>query len=273
MKVLPPVAVLGLGAMGRRVATRLLDGGYRVAAWNRGGADLDRAVLHHEPADAVAGALAVLVCVRDDVASEAAWTAVAAALEVHTPLIELSTVTPGHARGLASRFGERFLAAPMIGSRPQIEAGLLTLLVGGSAGTLERARPLLEAFAGTVQHVGDAGDAACLKLAANGLLAAQLAATVELLEMLREGGDDLPAAAAALADLPVASPVLAGALPRVGGGADLPPNFPLDLVDKDLGYLLAQTAGAPVLEATRARVRARDPHADVLSLSSPKEHA
>jgi 3-hydroxyisobutyrate dehydrogenase len=269
MNVLPPVAVLGLGAMGRRVATRLLDGGYRVAAWNRGDADLDRAVLQHEPTDAVAGALATLVCVRDDVASEAAWTAVGAALEAHTPLIELSTVTPGHARRLASRFGERFLAAPMIGSRPQIEAGQLTLLVGGSLGTLERVRPLLEAIAGRVVHVGGARDAACLKLAANGLLAAQLAASGELLEMCRDGVADLQAAAAVLATLPVASPVLAGALSRVVSGDDLPPNFPLDLVDKDLGYLLCEGADAPVLEATRARVRAGDPHADVLSLASP----
>jgi 3-hydroxyisobutyrate dehydrogenase-like beta-hydroxyacid dehydrogenase len=266
----PDVAILGLGAMGRRVATRLLVGGHRIAAWNRSVAELSGAAIHSEPAQAVAGACAVLVCVRDDEASEAVWSAAAPALEPHVPLIDLSTITPKQSRRLASRSGQRFLAAPMIGSRPQIEAGRLTLLVGGPVATLERARPLLDAVAGSVIHVGDAGDAACLKLAANGLLAAQLAAAGEVLEMLRQSGVDVPAAATVLGALPVASPVLAAALPRLGGA--LPSNFPLDLVDKDLGYVLAQTARAPVLEATRARARARDPHADVLSLATPKEH-
>ncbi len=150
------------------------------------------------------------------------------------------------------------------------KAGLLALLVGGSSETLERVRPLLDAVAGSVLHVGDAGDAAALKLAVNGLLATQLAVAGELLDMLRDGGVDLHAAASVLGTLPVASPVLSAALPRVLGGA-LAPNFPLDLVDKDLGYLLAQMAEAPVLEAVRRRVRAGDPGRDVLSLSVPQE--
>ncbi len=262
----PDIAVLGLGAMGRRVAMRLLAAGHGVTAWNRSATLLDGAVMQRDPAQAAATAGVVLVCVRDDEASESVWSDASAGLRPDATLIDLSTITPKHARRLAARFGERFLAAPMLGSRPQIEAGRLALLVGGAGETLERVRPLLDAVAGSVVHVGDAGAAACLKLAANGLLVAQLAAAGELLEMLRDGGVDVYAAAGVLGSLPVTSPVLAAALVRVGGG-DLPPNFPLDLVDKDLGYLLAQTAEAPVLEAARRRVRARDPRADVLSLA------
>jgi 3-hydroxyisobutyrate dehydrogenase len=252
--------------MGRRVAVRLRDAGHRVDAWNRSAVEL---ATHADPASAVAGASTVFVCVRDDDASEEVWSAAAPGLAPGAALIELSTITPKQARRLATRFGARFLAAPMVGSRPQIEAGLLALLVGGSPETLERVRPLLDAVAGSVLHVGDPGDAAALKLAVNGLLVTQFAVAGELLEMLQDGGVDVHAAASVLGALPVASPVLSAALPRVLGGA-LVPNFPLDLVDKDLGYLLAQAAGAPVLEAVRRSVRARDPEHDVLSLADPK---
>jgi 3-hydroxyisobutyrate dehydrogenase len=268
------IAVLGLGAMGSRVAARLLDAGHEVAVWNRtqsAAAPLQTrgALTHPDPSLAVADAELVFVCVRDDAASADVWAAAQSALSDRVPRVELSTITPQHAQRLAGSLGPSFLAAPMIGSRPQIEAGQLTLLVGGPSDAVEHVRGVLEDFAGDVHHVGDVADAARLKLAVNGLFAAQLAVAGELLDILRMADSDIAAAAALLESLPVTSPVLARSLPRVLEG-DTAPNFPLDLVGKDLHYLIRQAGdqGTPVLDAVLQRVRARGSTDDIVALAT-----
>jgi len=252
------VALLGLGAMGSRVAARLVGAGLPTAVWNRSpGPGVPGARTAKDPVDAVRDAAVVLVCVRGNEASAAVWAALRRLLSADAVAIELSTVTPGHAAALADLLGERLLAAPMVGSRPQVDAGQLQLVVGGAAGTLARARAVLEAVAPDgLHHMGDARAAATLKLVVNGMLVAQLAAAGELLAVARSGGVDPAAAAELLAGLPVASPALARSLPRAVSG-DLAPAFPLDLVAKDVGYLLDAAGGdVPVLRATGDRVAA-----------------
>lgn len=248
-----PVAVLGLGAMGTRVAIRMLDAQVPVRVWNRTPAAAAAATQHGATAAdtveaAVRGAALVLVCVRDDAASEALWEAALPALPEESYRVDLSTISPAHARRLGDRLGGRFLEAPMVGSRPQVDAGRLQLLVGGDARGLDAVRPVLETFAGAVHHVGAVGHAAVLKLVVNGLLAAQLAVAGELLEVLRRSGVELGPAADLLAGLPVTAPALARSLPRILAG-EVSPNFPLDLAAKDLRYLRADAGPAPVLAA------------------------
>jgi 3-hydroxyisobutyrate dehydrogenase len=224
---------------------------------------------HPDPSRTAADARLVLVCVRDDAASASVWTATEAAVGDAVPRIDLSTITPGHAERLAAKFGPAFLAAPMIGSRPQVEAGQLTLLVGGPRETLERVRPILGDIAGAVQHVGDVADAARLKLVVNGLFAAQLAVVGELLDILRSADASLSDTAALLSSLPVTSPALARSLPRILEH-DTAPNFPLALVAKDLDYLLGQADGqhTPVLAAVLRRARARAATDDIVALAT-----
>ena len=66
----------------------------------------------------------------------------------------------------------------MVGSRPQLAARQLRYLTAGDPAVLERCRPVLDASATAIHHVGDPGDAATLKLAVNTLLAVQVAASV-----------------------------------------------------------------------------------------------
>ena len=157
----------------------------------------------------------------------------------------------------------------MIGSRPQIEAGQLTLLVGGPSSTLERVRRDLDDIAGAVHRVGSAADAAWLKLVVNGLFAAQLAVAGEVPDILRSSDTELAEATALLSSLPVTTPVLARSLPRTLDG-DTAPNFPLELVAKDLEYLMRQADGlrTPVLEAVLDRVRGRTATDDIVALAT-----
>jgi len=152
------IAFLGLGAMGARMAARLVAAGHAVAVWNRSLAAAAPLVaagarLTATPAEAASGATVVFSMVTDDVAARRVWLGgdgAAAALRPGAVAIECSTVTPGWVRelagGVAAR-GAHLLDAPVAGSRPQAEAGQLVFMVGGEAAALEAARPAAQAAA------------------------------------------------------------------------------------------------------------------------------
>ncbi|MCA9701805.1 MAG: NAD(P)-dependent oxidoreductase [Myxococcales bacterium] len=255
-----------MGAMGSRMARRLLAAGHRVVVYNRSPArcaalvDAGAEAATSVP-EAVAGAAVVIAMVRDDEASRSLWLdpehGALAAMGPGTLAVECSTLTPrwidALARAMADR-GVSFLDAPVVGSRPQADAGALVFLVGGEAGELERARPILATMGAAIHHVGAHGAGARLKLIVNGWFAVQVAALAELLGAAGPIGLEPAQTLEILGSLPITSPGLKGA-----GAAMLArqfaPLFPVELVEKDLGYLLssAAEAGAETPLSTAAR--------------------
>jgi 3-hydroxyisobutyrate dehydrogenase len=261
------VAFLGLGAMGSRMAARLLDAGTTVRVYNRSRGPRDAlaargAVAFATPAQAVAGADVVMAMVTDDEAARAVWlhpeTGALAGLAEGATCVESSTVTPGwiaELRGALSA-DHLLLDAPVAGSRPQAEAGQLTYLVGGPAEALERVRPLLAHLGGAIHHVGAApGAGAVMKLVVNGMFGVQIAALSELLGLAEAGGVGVERALSVLGETPILSPAMKGVgrLIRAGTYA---PMFPVDLVEKDFRYVVETAGRAPVAEATRGVFRA-----------------
>lgn len=260
------IAVLGLGAMGARMVARLLQAGHEVSVYNRTAAAAEALAAQGarpaaSPGDAAVGAAAVISMVRDDEASRAVWLdpdrGAAAVLAPGTLAIESSTLTPDWARELAGEIaaaGGRFLEAPVAGSRPQAEAGQLIYFLGGAAADLETARPILESLGAALHHVGPAGTGAVVKLAVNALFGIQVAAVAELLGLVRRSGVDPQLAAEILGATPVMSPAAKGAAAAMLAG-NFAPLFPIDLVEKDFGYVSAAAAAAgaqvPTAEAVR----------------------
>ena len=236
------VSVLGLGAMGARMAARLLAAGHTVTVWNRSPGPTDPL---RDQGAAVAGSAAaaadadlVLAMLRDDDASRAVWAAALPGLRSGAVAVEASTLTPDRAREWADDVraaSGRPLGGPVVGTRPHAEAGALTVLAGGDADTLEAARPAFDAFAGAVHHVGPVGAGMAMKVAVNAVFAAQAAVIAEVLAGLRAEGVAPDLAAETLAALPTASPAGARLGTLMAGGA-VAPNFPIQLVAKDLGY-------------------------------------
>ena len=254
------VALLGLGAMGARMAARALDAGHTLTVWNRTPSRADAlvasgATLASSPREAASGAEVVVAVVRDDEASREVWTGpdgAAAGLSPEAIAVEASTLTPGYVREWAEGVGAaRALDAPVVGSRPQAEAAALVALVGGAPEALETARPVLETWSKAVRHAGGTGAGATLKLAVNALFAIQAAAFAETLGSLRASGVDVQTAADFLGGLPITSPAAARLVGLMASG-DFAPNFPVELVEKDLGYAVeVASGGAPVTEAAR----------------------
>jgi 3-hydroxyisobutyrate dehydrogenase-like beta-hydroxyacid dehydrogenase len=254
------VAVLGLGAMGARMAARLIAAGHRVTVWNRtpaASSALARqgARAAATPADAVAGAALVIAMLRDDEASRAVWcderSGALRGLAANALALESSTVTVDWVRTLAAQVtaaGARFVDAPVVGSRPQADAGQLTYLLGGAAADVERALTVLRALGSAHLHVGGVGSGAALKLVVNALFAAQVAAFAELLPTLAAAGVDRPHAIEVLGQTAVASPAMRGAAAMMLANQHAP-LFTVDLVHKDLGYVA--TGDLPVTRAVR----------------------
>lgn len=253
------ITVLGLGAMGSRLAINYANAGHNVTVWNRTPSTADALADQHRltvaatPRAATNGANIVVSMLTDDTATEAVWldpqTGALAGLGPDSIAIDSSTITPAMAStlGTAARdAGRFFLEAPVVGSRPQAEAGALLYLIGGDTEVLERAKPLIEVNAGAIRHVGEVGAAATMKLAINGLFGIQVAAYAEILALIERSGLDTATASDILRNLPITSP----GLQRIVGlfeTQDFAPNFPIDLVAKDFGYLhqLATELGGP----------------------------
>lgn len=261
------VAVLGLGAMGSRLAVNYAAVGHDVTVWNRTAAVATDLAADHEmtAADSIADALrhaeVVVAMVSDDAAAEAVWLGddgAFASMGPGTVAIESSTLTPstvGRLADAAAAAGVGFVEAPVVGSRPQADAGALFYLLGGDSETIDAAMPIIDVNAGNVTRVGEAGNAAVLKLAINGLFAAQVAAYAEVVGLVERSDLDDDVALTTLKALPITSPGLQRILGLIED-RDFEPNFPISLVAKDLDYLAAASAHLgtelPIMTAARA---------------------
>jgi 3-hydroxyisobutyrate dehydrogenase-like beta-hydroxyacid dehydrogenase len=264
------IAFLGLGAMGSRMALNLVKAGFEVTVWNRDMAKAEAlrqagAQVASTPRAASAHADIVVSMVTDDQAARAVWLdpdhGAIRALRPKAVALECSTVSPGWIAELGAAVtseGSALLDAPVAGSRPQAEAGQLIFMVGGEAEALETVRPILAPLSARVLHVGELGQGAILKLAVNTFFAAQLESLAELLGFLARNGFGRTDAAELLSGFPIVAPPIAGAARMMAAGQTTP-LFTIDLIEKDLGYMLAaaQASSADLPGATAVRAAFR----------------
>jgi 3-hydroxyisobutyrate dehydrogenase-like beta-hydroxyacid dehydrogenase len=239
---------VGLGAMGGRMARRLLDAGYALCGYNRTAAkaaELVRAgmVLAASPREVAERADAVFTMVTDDAALEAVTRAPAGLLAGWRPgaiLVEMSTVSAAVIERLGAELAARggaLLDAPVSGSPATLDAGQLSFMVGGDPAVLERARPYLEAIGPTITHVGPLGLAKSMKIAVNQGLAVQMLAFAEAVLLAEKAGVARERAVEVLLKSVVASPMVKYRGPFVLG---MPREawFDVDMIQKDLRLAL-----------------------------------
>jgi 3-hydroxyisobutyrate dehydrogenase-like beta-hydroxyacid dehydrogenase len=264
------VAVVGLGAMGSRIARRLLEAGHELHVWNRTAekaAPLVEAgaVAAATPAEAAARAEVVLTMVADPGALREVTEGeegVAAGVAEGATVIEMSTVGPDAVRRLASVLGERagLLDAPVLGSLAEAESGRLEIFAGAAPATLARWRPLLTDV-GRVKHVGDVGAGAAAKLVANAALLEALGVLGEALALAGSLGLSRDAAFDVLASTPLAAQ--AGRRRPAVEADRFPPRFALALARKDAELVVeaATAAGVELRHAAAAMAWYREAEA------------
>ena len=252
------VGFVGLGAMGGRMAKRLLDAGHRVVGYNRT-AEKARAlvaaglVLEKSPRAVAEGVDAVLSMVTDDKALRAIALGpdgVIAGLRPGAVWAEMSTVSPEVTRELGASTtarGAALIDAPVSGSPITLEAGQLSFMVGGDPAALEKVRPCLLAIGPTITHVGELGLAVTMKIATNLGLAVQMLAFSEAVVLAEKAGIARERAVEVLLKSVIASPMIKYRGPFVLG---MPTEalFDVNMAQKDLGLALSmgRALGVPL---------------------------
>ena len=224
---------IGLGAMGSRMARRLLAAGHPLVGYNRTAAKAEPLVaagmkLAASPRQVAEAADVVFSMVSNTEALEAIAhgpDGVLAGLRPGTTWVEMSTVSPTATRRLAEAAAARgatVIDAPVSGSAITVEQGQLSFMVGGDPAALERVREYLLAIGPTITHVGPLGLAATMKIATNLGIAVQMLAFSE---------------AVLLAEKAVASPMLKYRGPFV---LEMPAEalFDVPMMQKDLELAL-----------------------------------
>lgn len=257
----PRVAILGLGLMGSGMARRLLGAGFPVTVYNRNPEKSaafaqEGAQVASTPAAAAKGANVILSMVADDQAARAVWlgeSGAAGAAAPGTIFVESSTVSVNWVRELAAAATARqceFIDAPVTGSRVQANAGELNFLVGGTAATLEKVRPVLATMSKSIVPLGPVGSGAMVKLINNFVCGVQVAAIAEAIALIERTGLDRARALEVLTGGAPGSPLVKTVSGRMTA-ADYTPNFLARLMAKDLGYAI-QEAGKQSLDLATA---------------------
>jgi 3-hydroxyisobutyrate dehydrogenase len=255
------VGFIGLGIMGRGMARNLLKAGFNLRVWNRSPermAELaaEGAATAKDPADLAAQCDILICCVSDTPDVEAVLVGDNPPGAIHglrpgSLVIDMSTISPHATRALAEKLhakGVAMLDAPVSGGSEGAAKGTLSIMVGGEAEQVARARPVFEAMGKAITHVGGHGDGQTVKLVNQILVVGHALAMSEALLFAQAGGLDLQKTLDAVKAGAAGSWMLSNRGPQIIQ-RDFRPGFTIDLQQKDVRLVLAAAdqMGVPVL--------------------------
>ena len=239
---------VGLGVMGGRMAKRLMDAGHTVTGYNRTKSKGDWLVKAGmqwgDTPRAVAEAADVVFTMVTNTKALRAVTSgpdgVLAGLSPGKVYVEMSTVDPATCRELAAaaaETGARMVDAPVSGSVETLEAGKLSIMIGGEEQVFEKIKPILLDIGPKVTYVGGNGLAVTMKIATNLSLAVQMLAFSEGVLLAEKSGITREIAVEVLTNSVIASPMVKYRCPFVLG---MPEEawFNVNMMQKDMNLAL-----------------------------------
>jgi 2-hydroxy-3-oxopropionate reductase len=189
---------IGLGLMGKPMAGHLRKAGFTLKVHNRSQAAVDELVAAGASAASTAAEVAaacdiVFLCLPDSPDVEKVGHEIVESGKPALIVVDHSTIKPATARKVGEALagkGIHFLDAPISGGQIGAENGTLTIMVGGDADALEKARPALQAYGKAITHIGGIGAGQIAKCCNQMMVAAQMAAMSELLIFARKADVD-----------------------------------------------------------------------------------
>lgn len=252
------IGFIGLGIMGRGMAANLLRAGFNLSVWNRTPSRMTPLVeagarAAGGPAEVARLSDIIITCVSDTADVEEVVLGPGGVIEGArrgSLLIDCSTISPTATKVMAGLLAERgihMLDAPVSGGSEGAAKGTLSIMIGGEAAQLERARPALEAMGKTITHVGENGAGQMAKLVNQVLVVVTMQAVAEALLLAQAGGLDLQQTLKAVGGGAAGSWMLNNRGPQVIA-RDWRPGFTIDLQQKDLRLVLeaADQLGIPL---------------------------
>ena len=256
------IGYIGLGLMGKSMARNILKAGFPLVVHNRSQAAVDELVKEgaekaSSPRDVAKQVDVIFTNLPDSPDVETVVLGPNGILEgAHPGLIYVdnSTIKPAVSRKIAeelSKKGVEALDAPVSGGDVGARNGTLTIMVGGSAESLEKVRPVLQALGKTITLVGGPGSGQIAKAANQIMVAAQMVAMGELLIFARKAGADPAKVVEAIKSGAAQCWTLDIKPPRLFAG-NRQPGFKARMQSKDLNIVLetAKEYDIPLPSAT-----------------------
>jgi 3-hydroxyisobutyrate dehydrogenase/2-hydroxy-3-oxopropionate reductase len=258
--------------MGGAMARTIGRAGFPLVLWNRDPVKAEALArelgvpVASSAAEAASKGDIVVTSLADDAALERVYLDRGGVVEGIGPgavAVDTSTVDPRTIEKVGAAVdgtGAGFLDCPVSGSVSTVEAGALTIMVGGDTSALERVRPVLDALASLVVHVGARGTGAATKLAVNDLVHGLNVALSEALVLAERAGVDRETAYEVFASGAAGAPFVQYKREAYEHPDTAPVAFSLDLVAKDLELIttLGERVGAPLEQARTSLGIVRD---------------
>jgi 3-hydroxyisobutyrate dehydrogenase len=247
---------VGIGYMGRPIARRLLESGFKLTAYDRHQSKTEELIQYggkvaQSVSELSSNCSVVVSCLPSEEAVldiYAGPEGVFASAHRGSRVIDLSTVYPETSKELSrlgSEHGVEVLDVTISGSTPAAEKGLLTLFGGGNKECFGSAESIFRVIAHKYFYLGPSGSGATMKLAVNTLLGIGMQAIAEAVALGEKAGLDRNRLLDVLSQTAVVAPAHAGKLQRAMK-RDYSPQFPLRLMNKDFGLILSLAASLGV---------------------------
>jgi len=239
---------VGIGYMGRPIARRLLESGFKLTACDRDQSKAQELIPYggtvaQSVSELSSSCNVVLSCLPSDGAVLDIYRGldgVFANTQRGSVVIDMSTVYPETSQELSKLGSERgvdVLDVTISGSTPTAENGLLTLFGGGDQERFDSAESIFRVIAKKYFYLGPSGSGATMKLVVNTLLGIGMQAIAEAVALGEKAGLDRNRLLDVLSQTAVVAPAHAGKLQRAKK-SDYSPQFPIRLMNKDFGLIL-----------------------------------
>lgn len=243
------IGFIGLGIMGRPMATNLIKAGYQLTVWNRSRPGIDALVAEGaaeaaNPAEVAKASDIVITIVGDSPDVEKVALASGGIIEgAHEGLVhvDMTTQSPEVTRMIAARLAEagiEMLDAPVSGGEQGAIDGTLSIMAGGKAEVFERCRPVFEVLGKKLVHCGSSGSGQVVKLCNQVAVSVTNLAVCEALTLCQQAGVDPRRMLEAVGAGAGSSWQLVNLGPKMLA-RDFAPGFKIEHQQKDLRHALA----------------------------------
>lgn len=260
------IAFLGMGLMGTRMATRLVQAGFEVAVWNRSPAACESVLsLGAKPLQLseIGQYPVILSCLADDHAVQAVLDQIEPFLTAQQVIVDFSSLSVDQTQKLAQQANLKqvtWIDSPVSGGTAGAEQGSLVIFAGGDANTIEKLSPIYDVLSQRVTRMGETGTGQATKICNQLIVAANSTLIAEAVALAGQAGVDTRLLAPALAGGFADSKPFQILTPRMATHSFEPVQWKVQTLSKDLNNALQLAAQfqlqIPVAEKALSQLQA-----------------